>query len=62
MKVREILKILKEDGWGLVRERGSHRHFRHATKPGTVTVPGKPSDTLHPKTEASILRQVGLKE
>lgn len=62
MKVREMLRLLKDDGWDQVRQRGSHRHFRHDLKPGTVTVPGKPSDTLHPKTEASILRQAGLKE
>ncbi|WP_350210945.1 type II toxin-antitoxin system HicA family toxin [Botrimarina sp.] len=60
MKVGEVLKLLKKDGWVLARQRGSHRHFRHETKPGTVTVPGKPSDELHPKTEASILRQAQL--
>jgi predicted RNA binding protein YcfA (HicA-like mRNA interferase family) len=39
---------------------GSHRQFKHATKTGRVTVAGKRSDDLHPKTEASILRQAGL--
>lgn len=61
MTVRELLLLLRADGWELVRQRGSHQHFRHPTKPGTVTVPGKPSDDLHPKTEASILRQAQLK-
>jgi predicted RNA binding protein YcfA (HicA-like mRNA interferase family) len=40
MKVREVVRLLEEDGWVLVRMRGSHHHFRHATRPGTVTVPG----------------------
>jgi predicted RNA binding protein YcfA (HicA-like mRNA interferase family) len=43
-----------------VRQRGSHRQFKHTTKNGTVTVAGKPGDELHPKTAASILKQAGL--
>ncbi|MAT72578.1 MAG: hypothetical protein CMJ58_24030 [Planctomycetaceae bacterium] len=61
MKVREILKLLADDGWQQVRQRGSHRQFQHPTKSGTVTVAGKPGDELHPKTAASILKQAGLK-
>ncbi|MGA3153041.1 MAG: type II toxin-antitoxin system HicA family toxin [Streptosporangiaceae bacterium] len=41
---------------------GSHRHFSHPRKPGLVTVAGKPSATLKPKTEASILMQAGLRK
>ncbi len=61
MKVRKILKLLRDDGWQQVRQRGSHRQFQHETKPGTVTVAGKPGDELHPRTVASIIRQAGLK-
>jgi predicted RNA binding protein YcfA (HicA-like mRNA interferase family) len=61
VKVRQILKLLKADGWQLVRQRGSHRQFQHGEKPGTVTVTGKPSKDLHPKTVASILKQARLK-
>jgi predicted RNA binding protein YcfA (HicA-like mRNA interferase family) len=60
MKISEVLRLLEEDGWTLARTSGSHRHFRHPTKPGLVTVAGKPSSTLKPGTEASILRQAGL--
>jgi len=60
MKVRDVIEILTQDGWREVRVRGSHRHFRHPTKPGTVTVPGTMNDDLHPKTLNSILRQAGL--
>ena len=45
----------------LGRPPGSHRQFKHATKPGRVTVPGKPSDDLAPGTLNSILKQAGLK-
>lgn len=62
MKVRDLLKRLRFDGWRLVRQRGSHRHFQHESKPGTVTVPGKPNDDLHPKTLASILKQAQMEE
>lgn len=46
----------------LSRTRGSHRQYRHPQRPGKVTVPGKPSSTLHPKTLASILRQAGMEK
>jgi predicted RNA binding protein YcfA (HicA-like mRNA interferase family) len=60
MKVSEILRLLEHDGWVLKRVTGSHHHYMHPTKPGVVTVAGKPSATLKPKTEASILKQAGL--
>ncbi|MGH3683570.1 MAG: type II toxin-antitoxin system HicA family toxin [Pseudonocardiaceae bacterium] len=62
MKIDAMLKLLAKDGWELKRTRGSHRQFVHPTKPGKVTVAGKPGDTVKPKTEASILRQAGLKK
>ena len=61
MKVREIVKLIEADGWVQVRQTGSHRHYRHPTKPGTTTIAGKPSADLIPKTEQSILRQAGLR-
>jgi predicted RNA binding protein YcfA (HicA-like mRNA interferase family) len=61
LKISEIIKRIDADGWRLDRVKGSHRQYRHPTKPGTVTVAGKPSDTLHPRTETSILNQAGLK-
>lgn len=62
VKVRDVLKMLDMDGWHLVATRGSHRQFKHETKPGRVTVAGKPSDDLAPGTLNSILKQAGLKE
>jgi predicted RNA binding protein YcfA (HicA-like mRNA interferase family) len=61
MKISEMIRLLERDGWVLKRVTGSHRHYSHPTKPGLVTVAGKPSATLKPKTEASILRQAGLR-
>jgi predicted RNA binding protein YcfA (HicA-like mRNA interferase family) len=61
MKIAAVLKLIESDGWVHTRTRGSHRQYRHPTKPGVVTVAGKPRDELHAKTLASILRQAGLK-
>jgi len=61
MKVSEVLDLLRRDGWYLVATRGSHRQFKHAVKPGRVTVAGKPSHDLPPGTLNSILKQAGLK-
>ena len=61
MKVSEILRMIQKDGWKLVATRGSHRQFTHASKPGRVTVPGKPSDDLAVGTQNSVLKQAGLK-
>jgi predicted RNA binding protein YcfA (HicA-like mRNA interferase family) len=61
MKVAEIIDKLTRDGWELKATRGSHRQFKHPTKPGRVTVAGKPSDDIAPGTLNSILKQAGLK-
>ncbi|MGZ8847264.1 MAG: type II toxin-antitoxin system HicA family toxin [Pyrinomonadaceae bacterium] len=62
MKVREVLRLLKADGWVLVTTEGSHRQFKHSTKPGRVTVSGHARDDVHPKTLKSMLSQAGLKK
>ncbi|MEM6648380.1 MAG: type II toxin-antitoxin system HicA family toxin [Bacteroidota bacterium] len=61
MKVRDVIKLIEEDGWAHVRTRGNHRQFKHPNKPGKVTVAGKPSLDLPPGTLNSILKQAGLK-
>lgn len=62
MKVGELLNLLQQDGWFLVRQRGSHRQLHHATKLGTVTAAGKPSLDVPRGTLNNILKQAGLKE
>ena len=61
MKVRELLRLLENDGWRHVRTRGSHRQYNHPIKPGLVTVPGNPGDELARGTLNSILKHAGLK-
>ncbi|HEX5420245.1 MAG TPA: type II toxin-antitoxin system HicA family toxin [Gammaproteobacteria bacterium] len=62
MKVREIMRLLREDGWFVVRMRGSHRQLKHRHKPGRVTVAGFDGDDLAPGTVNSILKQARLKD
>lgn len=61
MKVRDVIKLIEQDGWYLARTRGSHRQYRNSSKRGLVTVPGKPGDDLAPGTLDNILKQAGLK-
>ena len=61
MKIRDLLRLLRDDGWVLARTRGSHEQYRHPTKPGLVTVAGKSNDDIAPGTLNNILKQAGLK-
>jgi predicted RNA binding protein YcfA (HicA-like mRNA interferase family) len=60
VKIRDLLKLLKQDGWFVRNQEGSHRQFMHPKKSGKVTVAGHPSEELDPKTKKSILKQAGL--
>jgi predicted RNA binding protein YcfA (HicA-like mRNA interferase family) len=62
MKVRDVIRLLEDDGWSQISQKGSHRQFKHPTKPGKVTVPGKMSDDLPGGTLKSILRQAALED
>lgn len=60
MKVRDVLRALAEDGWFVVRTRGSHRVMKHSKKQGIVVVPGHPSDDVAPGTLKSIREKAQL--
>ena len=59
-KVKEMIDLIEGDGWYFLRQKGSHRQYRHLIKKGIVTIPGKLSDDLLPNTSKSILNQAGL--
>ena len=61
MKVKEIIKLIENDGWYYVRQKGSHRQYKHPLKKGVVTISGKESEDLKKGTENSILKQALLK-
>ncbi len=58
MKDKELLKLLKQDGWEVKRIRGSHHILQKGEKTETIPVHGKdvPSGLLN-----AILKRTGLK-
>ncbi len=60
--VRDIIRLIEDDGWYLETTKGSHRQFKHRNKVGRVTVAGKTKDDLAPGTLNSIQKQAGLKD
>lgn len=62
MKVKEVIKLIEDDGWYLSRQKGSHKQFKHSKKKGLVTISGhKLSDEIARGTLNSILKQAQLK-
>jgi predicted RNA binding protein YcfA (HicA-like mRNA interferase family) len=60
MDSREIIRRLKDDGWFEVAQVGSHKQFKHATKPRRVTVPS-PRKDVPAGTLRSIEKQAGIR-
>ncbi|TAL63474.1 MAG: addiction module toxin, HicA family [Bacteroidetes bacterium] len=61
MKVKEAIRLIEEDGWFLVRQKGSHMQFKHPVKKGLVTIAcHRMSDDIARGTVASILRQAQI--
>jgi len=62
VKVRDVLRLIENDGWRFHSQKGSHRQFVHPVKSGRVTVAGKPGDDMNPKTLADVFRQAGVEK
>ncbi len=62
MKIRDVIKLIEEDGWYLVVTKGSHRQYKHPAKPGRVTIAGHLGDDLAPGTLNSVLKQARLEK
>lgn len=60
LKPTEMERVLLEDGWVLCAQKGSHRHYKHPTKPGKVTIPFHKGKEIKPQTEKSIRKQAGI--
>ena len=59
MDSREVIKVLKDDGWRLHHAKGSHHQFKHPTKEAKVTVP-HPKKDLPEGTRKSIYRLAAM--
>ena len=53
--------MIRDDGWYLDRTRGSHKQYKHPSKPGVVTIAGKPNEDVAKGTLNNILKQAALK-
>ena len=60
MKVKDAIRLIEQDGWVQIGTRGSHRQFKHPSKPGKVTIAGKLSVEMPRGTLRSVLKQAGL--
>ena len=60
MTVREVLKLLYNDGWYEYEQNGSHVQLKHPVKKGRVTI-AKHRGDLKKGTLQSIFKQAGLK-
>jgi predicted RNA binding protein YcfA (HicA-like mRNA interferase family) len=60
VKVRDLIRLLEADGWRLRKVEGSHRQFKHPSKPLLVTVPGHLGKDVPIGTLKAILRTAGL--
>ena len=61
LKTSAVLKALLDDGWVVVKIKGSHRQLTHPTKSGKVTLNGKPSSDIYGRELDSVSKQSGLK-
>jgi len=62
MKIRDVIDIISNDGWFEVRQKGSHKQYKHSVKKGLVTIAcHKMSDDIAPGTLDSILKQAQIK-
>ncbi|MBU4311156.1 MAG: type II toxin-antitoxin system HicA family toxin [Candidatus Omnitrophica bacterium] len=63
MKIREIIKKIEKDGWYEVRQKGSHRQYKHPAKKGLVTIAiHSLNDDIGKGTLHSIMKQAQIKE
>ena len=61
MKALDVIKMIEKDGWFLVRQKGSHKQYKHPVKKGLVTIAAhKQSDEIAPGTLGSIFKQAQI--
>lgn len=59
---KQLEKMLLDNGWYLVDQKGSHRHYKHNTISGKISIPFHKPDKLKMGTANNILKAAGLKE
>ena len=62
MKIRDVIKMIEDDGWYLVATKGSHRQYKHSIKAGRVTIAGHLNDDLASGSLNSIFKQAQMQK
>lgn len=61
MIAREVIRIIKKDGWYFARQSSSHKIFKHPVKRGITVVPEHGKKDIKPGTLNSIFKQAQIK-
>ena len=61
MKCTELVRILKRDGWFVIRQSGSHKIMKHPIKEGQIVIPDHGSNEIGKGLEKKILKDAGIK-
>jgi predicted RNA binding protein YcfA (HicA-like mRNA interferase family) len=61
VKYSELFRILKKDGWYIVRQKGSHVLMQHRMRKGQLSVPFHAGKEVKKGLLRSILKMAGIK-
>jgi mRNA interferase HicA len=61
MKSSALVRMLRKDGWFVVRQSGSHMIMQHPIKKGQIVCPSHGSQEVGKGLEKKILKDAGLK-
>ena len=60
MKCSELLRLLKQDGWFAVSQKGSHVKLKHDKKIGIIIFPNHGSQEVGKGMEKKILKDANI--
>ncbi len=60
MKCSELIRLLKKDGWFVIRQSGSHMIMQHPVKRGQIVMPNHGSQEIGKGLEKKIKKDAGL--
>jgi len=61
VKYNELFKLLKRDGWIIIRQKGSHIILRHPVKSEQLTIPNHPGKEVKKGLLKAIMKQANIK-
>jgi mRNA interferase HicA len=61
VKSSELVRIIKKDGWYILRQEGSHMIMQHDTKPGQLVVPVHGSKEVGKGLAMKLLKDAGIR-